>query len=377
MRVANPTSLCMLAAAFMTWSALAQEVIYEDYFETGETLSWSSSTADAIYALPDGGSLRIGDGSLEPGTTVEINPTPMPDLPDGAQGVGTAYEMTIDPPLRFPALLRLPADPTEALPDPWMLSSSSDDEVWQESSRAGDEIEGFIFHDSVGTTWALARVAEASVELESLTVEPSSVGVLEPVSAVVEWNNIAAELTLDFGDGDKTTIVPDPGDRNYTDQHSYTRPGRYVISVRLVAVPGTGQFDFEARRDVRVFRDPRGDWSSSFGDIDFDRSGGNLRGTFLPGENGLITGFLAGRTLEGFWVETSSARECDFNMLDSEDEPTKNWGKILFEFDENYTEFCGLWGYCGDSPTGEWKGWRGVAAPTCSSLRAAEAPMNH
>jgi len=94
-----------------------------------------------------------------------------------------------------------------------------------------------------------------------------------------------------------------------------------------------------------------GVWDTSFGDMTFpDVTAGSLRAPYTK-ENGVIIGNLNGQELVGHWVEGESRRTCSSQM-----EGSDHWGKIVFTFNSDSTEFSGTWGYCEDSPTRSWTG---------------------
>ncbi len=94
-----------------------------------------------------------------------------------------------------------------------------------------------------------------------------------------------------------------------------------------------------------------GVWDTSYGDMTFpDVTAGSLRAPYTK-ENGVIIGNLNGQELVGHWVEGESRRTCQSQL-----EGSDHWGKIVFTFNSNSTEFSGTWGYCEEAPTRGWTG---------------------
>jgi len=92
-------------------------------------------------------------------------------------------------------------------------------------------------------------------------------------------------------------------------------------------------------------------WSSNFGDIRFPNiSGGSLRAPYTNA-GGRIIGGLNGRRLTGIWVQNTSPKRCNPAR-----DGSYHWGRMEFTFNQKLNEFNGIWGYCEDLPTAEWKG---------------------
>ena len=64
-----------------------------------------------------------------------------------------------------------------------------------------------------------------------------------------------------------------------------------------------------------------------------------------------MTYTIDGNVLSGYWIENGSAQECDSQM-----DSSAYWGRIEFTFNEDFTEFTGLWSYCNEEPTQTWNG---------------------
>ena len=83
---------------------------------------------------------------------------------------------------------------------------------------------------------------------------------------------------------------------------------------------------------------PKGDFSSSFNDIRFRQDGNKVTGTY-DYRNGRIEGTLSGHTLTGRWTQDNAK------------------GRLIFEFNEDFTAFTGKWSYNDDAPTSStWNG---------------------
>jgi hypothetical protein len=96
-----------------------------------------------------------------------------------------------------------------------------------------------------------------------------------------------------------------------------------------------------------------GVYGSTYGDIDFGSGGAQGRGMYDDGE-AFVAYVLEGRTMTGAWIEPSSASQCETTRGGSE-----YWGWIEFEFNEDFSEWPGLWGYCDYEVTrGTWTGTR-------------------
>ena len=71
---------------------------------------------------------------------------------------------------------------------------------------------------------------------------------------------------------------------------------------------------------------------------------GNKIAGWYEDDGGEILGKMTDdHTMVGQWVENGSAKKCD-----SEIYGRKNWGSLILEFNENFTEFQGKWGYCNE-----------------------------
>lgn len=108
-----------------------------------------------------------------------------------------------------------------------------------------------------------------------------------------------------------------------------------------------------------------GTYNSTEGAMTLRQQGDRITGRY-GNDNGELTGVLYDQTMDGFWIEDSSARRCS---------TAKNgryyWGRITMEFTDN--GFSGQWGYCNDALTSAWSGTRTSAPPR----KAAPPPQSY
>jgi hypothetical protein len=97
-----------------------------------------------------------------------------------------------------------------------------------------------------------------------------------------------------------------------------------------------------------------GDWGET---VFFKEPKGKFAGTYTH-DNGRIYGsFQSENVFAGVWVEDEAARKCD-TPSPTEDSRKYYWGDFSVRFNEDFSEFTGAWGYCGDSPDRSWEGSR-------------------
>ncbi len=82
-----------------------------------------------------------------------------------------------------------------------------------------------------------------------------------------------------------------------------------------------------------------GIFNSDFNELTITQNGNSVTGTYKY-RSGRIEGTLSGRTLTGFWVQDNGK------------------GKIIFEFNSDFSEFTGKWGYNDAIPSSKWNGKR-------------------
>ena len=104
-----------------------------------------------------------------------------------------------------------------------------------------------------------------------------------------------------------------------------------------------------------------GSYDSTEGPMKLRQQGDRVTGSY-GSDNGEISGVLYERTVDGFWIEDSSARRCS-----SAKNGRYYWGRISMEFTGN--GFSAQWGYCNDAPTSPW-----TATRTSGPRSAAPAP---
>lgn len=104
-----------------------------------------------------------------------------------------------------------------------------------------------------------------------------------------------------------------------------------------------------------------GNWSSDWGDMRFNQKKDRKTQVVDPAVSGSysfdgksrVYGIMDGNVLNGYWVQTSSIRDCGVSKHGS-----RYWGKIRFTFTEN--QFQGFLGYCDSEPdmNSKWDGRR-------------------
>ncbi len=80
-----------------------------------------------------------------------------------------------------------------------------------------------------------------------------------------------------------------------------------------------------------------GIYETDFSKMTLHQAGNQVTGTYEH-DNGRIEGTLTGRILRGWWYQTQSE------------------GRFEFEFNTDFTQFTGKWGYNEDEPSSEWNG---------------------
>lgn len=80
---------------------------------------------------------------------------------------------------------------------------------------------------------------------------------------------------------------------------------------------------------------------------------GDVVAGWYESDGGEILGKLVDEhTIQGKWVENGSAKTCDTYVYDR-----NNWGNLIIEFNDDFTQFNAKWGYCNEKPLNE--GWSG------------------
>ena len=156
----------------------------------------------------------------------------------------------------------------------------------------------------------------------------------------------------------------DSSTTNTSATHAYEEPDTYIIDIS-VERDNYKSWKWNA---ISIWAGIAGDWNTTYGNMTFEEPKGDMvRGTYYPGQNGVITGFFSGegQILTGHWVETQSNVDCDSEKPDSEGNPSDNWGKLEFVFDEAFSTFCGLYSYCDLPPSYIWNGAVPGYSPDC------------
>ena len=108
-------------------------------------------------------------------------------------------------------------------------------------------------------------------------------------------------------------------------------------------------------RLTTIEAEPWGVWDTSEGTWQPGLTGNELFGSYSS-DGGRIFGALSGMVLNGYWAENSSNVRCS-----SERDGTFYWGRVRFNFNQDFSQFVGAWSYCADTPTGE--NWIGTRRP--------------
>ena len=96
----------------------------------------------------------------------------------------------------------------------------------------------------------------------------------------------------------------------------------------------------------------QGLWNTSEGKMNLSQTGNSVTGVYNQ-DDGKIQGTVANNILDGYWIESSSARKCSTSKLNS-----FHWGRISWELSPNQQNFMGKWSYCDDKPDAVWTGSR-------------------
>lgn len=87
-----------------------------------------------------------------------------------------------------------------------------------------------------------------------------------------------------------------------------------------------------------------GVYNTDFKEMTLAQSGNKVTGTYKH-QNGRVEGTLSGQILTGFWVQDNGK------------------GKLVFEFNSDFSGYAGKWGYNDATPTSKWNGTKTAAAP--------------
>ncbi len=119
-----------------------------------------------------------------------------------------------------------------------------------------------------------------------------------------------------------------------------------------------------------VFTDATGTWDTDYGTMVLEQNGSAVTGTYATDGGVILDATLKGRTLTGFWVEDASAADCG-----SAKDGRNFWGRISFEFDEDFKSFKGKWLWCDQDPTANWNGIRKATSLTTHFIAVADRPV--
>ena len=88
------------------------------------------------------------------------------------------------------------------------------------------------------------------------------------------------------------------------------------------------------------------------GNLQIYRYGDIIAGYYEEDGGEILGKMIDSHTMVGQWVENGSAKKCDTDIYGR-----KNWGSLVLEFNDDFTEYKGKWGYCGTKATHS--GWDG------------------
>ncbi|MGF2412089.1 MAG: hypothetical protein ACQUYJ_07160 [Ferruginibacter sp.] len=89
-------------------------------------------------------------------------------------------------------------------------------------------------------------------------------------------------------------------------------------------------------------QNPSGIYNTDFKEMTISQNANKVTGIYKH-QNGRIEGTLNGQTLTGFWYQDNGS------------------GRLIFEFNADFTAFTGKWGYNQATPTGKWNGTKIVS----------------
>jgi len=99
-----------------------------------------------------------------------------------------------------------------------------------------------------------------------------------------------------------------------------------------------------------------GVYNTDFKEMTITQNGNKVTGTYKH-QNGRVEGTLIGLTLTGFWVQDNGK------------------GKLVFEFNSDFSGYVGKWGYNDAAPTSKWNGTKIAGAQTASTPQQSP-PVN-
>ena len=159
----------------------------------------------------------------------------------------------------------------------------------------------------------------------------------------ISWNKVLGPGTVVFSNAntEQTTAT-------------FSKAGLYLLKLNASAneVSSADTVEITVEKQV-VFTDVFGTWKTDYGTMELERDGSSVTGTYTKENGAIVQATLNGRILTGFWVEDSSRVPCD-----SAKDERNFWGRISFEFSENFNKFTGKWQWCNQEPTENWNGRR-------------------
>lgn len=99
-----------------------------------------------------------------------------------------------------------------------------------------------------------------------------------------------------------------------------------------------------------VSQNASGSYNTDFNEMTIAQNGSKVTGTYKH-QNGRVEGTLSGHSLTGFWFQSNGK------------------GKLIFEFNADFTAFTGKWSYNDATPSSKWNGTR-IAGPEKKSQPA-------
>ncbi|MEE8370770.1 MAG: hypothetical protein V3R73_01395 [Sphingomonadales bacterium] len=126
-----------------------------------------------------------------------------------------------------------------------------------------------------------------------------------------------------------------------------------ILALALYSTP------FNVHQPALAYSGASGIWNTDYGKMTIPPAvPGPIRGTYEL-DGGRIIGQVTGHVFTGIWIENGSSVNCDPQVRDG----SLHWGNLRLEFNQDFTEFKGLWAYCGEAPNRGWNGTRIGGAP--------------
>lgn len=92
-----------------------------------------------------------------------------------------------------------------------------------------------------------------------------------------------------------------------------------------------------------------GTWKTTkYGDMHIYKYGDVIAGWYEDDGGEILGEMTDDYTMVGQWVENGSSKKCNSDIYGR-----KNWGSLIIEFNEDFTEFEGKWGYCDEEANNE------------------------